>query len=131
MDLLAQACRRRQKYGQRARSTLRDVSRRQSLQECGHQSLRECRRLIGLGGICEGSGLVNPPRRPALAPLIGRNLGVKKVPIDNRIEGRKRSAEIPGILHMSVDPLPTAHPSGEMWANTGHPVSRCTQMHHS
>ena len=23
----------------------------------------------------------------------------------------------------SVDPLPTAHPSGEMWANTGHPVS--------
>jgi hypothetical protein len=24
---------------------------------------------------------------------------------------------------MTVDPLPTAHPSGEMWANTGHPVS--------
>src|SRR6476469_9308271 len=22
-----------------------------------------------------------------------------------------------------VDPLPTAHPSGEMWANAGHPVS--------
>ena len=59
----------------------------------------------------------------AFAPLIGRNLGVRKVPITFRIEGKKRSAEIPAILHMSVDPLPTAHPSGEMWANTGHPVS--------
>jgi hypothetical protein len=27
------------------------------------------------------------------------------------------------ILHMAVDPLPTAHPSGEMWANIDHPVS--------
>jgi hypothetical protein len=27
------------------------------------------------------------------------------------------------ILHMSVDPLPTMHPSGEMWANTGYPIS--------
>ena len=58
-----------------------------------------------------------------LAPLIGNNLGLKKVPITYRIEGKKRSAEIPNILHMAVDPLPTAHPSGEMWANTGHPVS--------
>jgi hypothetical protein len=46
-----------------------------------------------------------------------------KVPITYRIDGKKRSAEIPGTLHMSVDPLPTAHPSGEMWANAGHPVS--------
>jgi hypothetical protein len=59
----------------------------------------------------------------AFAPLIGKNLGVKKVPITFRIEDKKRSAEIPGILHTSVDPLPTAHPSGEMCANTGHPVS--------
>jgi len=58
-----------------------------------------------------------------LAPLFGNDLGVKKVPITYRIDGKKRSAEIPSILHMTVDPLPTAHPSGEMWANTGHPVS--------
>jgi hypothetical protein len=58
-----------------------------------------------------------------LAPLIGNNLGVKKVPITYRVEGKKRSAEIPNILHMTVDPLPTAHPSGEMWANVGHPVN--------
>jgi hypothetical protein len=57
------------------------------------------------------------------APLIGNNLGATKVPITYRIDGKKRSAEIPGTLHMSVDPLPTAHPSGEMWANAGHPVS--------
>ena len=58
-----------------------------------------------------------------LAPLIGKTLGVKKVPIRYKIDGKKRSAEIPGVLHMAVDPLPTAHPSGEMWANVGHPVS--------
>ena len=59
----------------------------------------------------------------AFAPMIGKNLGMKKVPITYRVVGKTRSAEIPGILHMSVDPLPTLHPSGEMWANTGHPIS--------
>jgi hypothetical protein len=58
-----------------------------------------------------------------LAPLIGKTLGVKKVPIRYKIDGKKRAAEIPGVLQVAVDPLPTAHPSGEMWANTGHPVS--------
>jgi hypothetical protein len=57
------------------------------------------------------------------APLIGKNLGATKVPITYRIEGKKRFAEIPGTLHMSVDALPTAHSSGEMWTNAGHPVS--------
>src|SRR6516162_9987715 len=47
----------------------------------------------------------------AFAPLISKNLGVKKVPITYRVDGKKRSAEIPNILHMSVDPLPTMHPS--------------------
>ena len=59
----------------------------------------------------------------AFSPLISRNLGVRRVPIGFRIDGKKRSADIPGILHMSVDPLPTMHPSGEMWVNLGHPVS--------
>jgi hypothetical protein len=59
----------------------------------------------------------------AFTPLISKNLGVSKVPIAFRIDGKTRSAEIPGILRMSVDPLPTMHPSGEMWANLGHPVS--------
>jgi hypothetical protein len=59
----------------------------------------------------------------AFTPLISKNLGVRKVPITFRIDGKTRSAEIPGILHMSVDPLPTMHPSGEMWVNIGHAVS--------
>jgi hypothetical protein len=59
----------------------------------------------------------------AFAPLISKNLGLKKVPITYRSDGKKRSAEIPNILHMSVDPLPTMHPSGEMWASSGHPIS--------
>jgi hypothetical protein len=58
-----------------------------------------------------------------LAPLIGKSLGVRKVPITYRIEGKKRSAEITDLLHMAVEPLPTLHPSGEMWASTGHPLS--------
>jgi len=55
----------------------------------------------------------------AFAPLIAKNLSVKKVPITYRIDGKRRSAEIPN----AVEPLPTMHPSGEMWANLGHPVS--------
>jgi hypothetical protein len=39
----------------------------------------------------------------AFAPLISKNLGVKKVPITYRVDGKKRSAEIPNILYMSVD----------------------------
>jgi hypothetical protein len=59
----------------------------------------------------------------SFAPLIFKYLGVKKVPITYRVEGEKRFAEIPDMLHMAVDPLPTMHPSGEMWASTGHPIS--------
>lgn len=59
----------------------------------------------------------------AFVPLISKYLGVSKVPITFQINGKTRSAEIPNILHMSVDPLPTMHPSGEIWANIGHPVN--------
>ncbi len=59
----------------------------------------------------------------AFVPLIGQQLGVKKLPIRYRIEGKSRSIEIPGIMQMAVDPLPTMHPSGEIWATLGHPVA--------
>ena len=59
----------------------------------------------------------------ALAPLISTNLGVKKVPIKFRIDGKKRSAEIPKVMNMAVEPLPTMRGDGEMWAATGHPIS--------
>ena len=59
----------------------------------------------------------------AFAPLIANNLGAKKVSITYRINGKTRSAEIPGVLNMQVDPLPTMHPSGEIWTAIGHPVA--------
>jgi hypothetical protein len=59
----------------------------------------------------------------AFAPLVGNNLGAQKVAINYAINGKTRSAEIPGILRMAVEPLPTMHPSGEVWVAIGHPVA--------
>ncbi|HEX2940214.1 MAG TPA: DUF1326 domain-containing protein [Rhodopila sp.] len=59
----------------------------------------------------------------AFAPLVGNNLGARKVAITYTIDGKARSAEIPGIMHMSVQPLGSMHPSGEIWAALGHPVA--------
>jgi hypothetical protein len=73
-----------------------------------------------LGAIL-GGGAGGP--MAAFAPLVGKSLGAKKARIDYRIEGKRRSVEIPGIARMAVQPLPTASERGEMWANTGHPFS--------
>ena len=59
----------------------------------------------------------------AFAPLISNNLGAKKAPIEYQIDGKKRSAEIPNILKMAVEPLPTMHEGGEIWASIGHPFN--------
>ena len=59
----------------------------------------------------------------AFAPLIATQLGVKKVPIRYAVEGRRRAVEIPGIMQIAVEPLPTMHPSGEIWVAAGHPVA--------
>jgi hypothetical protein len=59
----------------------------------------------------------------AFAPLVGKNLGAKKVAIKYAIDGKNRSAEISGIMHLAVEPLATMHASGEMWAALGHPVA--------
>lgn len=59
----------------------------------------------------------------AFAPLIATHLAGKKVPIRYAINGKSRSVEIPGIMHMAVEPLGSMHPSGEMWGALGHPVA--------
>jgi len=59
----------------------------------------------------------------AFAPLIATQLGVKKVPIRYSIQGKSRSVEIPSIMQMAVEPIPTMHPSGEIWTTLGHPVA--------
>jgi hypothetical protein len=57
------------------------------------------------------------------APLVANHLGAKKVAINFAVNGKKRSVEIPGVMSMAVEPLPTLHPSGEIWAALGHPVA--------
>jgi len=57
------------------------------------------------------------------APLVAKNLGAKKVAINYAVKGKNRSAEIPGVMHMAVEPLGSLHPSGETWAASGHPVA--------
>ena len=59
----------------------------------------------------------------AFAPLIATQLGVKKVPIRYSIQGKSRSVDIPNIMQMAVEPIPTMHPSGEIWTTLGHPVA--------
>lgn len=59
----------------------------------------------------------------AFAPLVATHLPARKVEIRYTIEGRTRSAEIPGVMHMAVEPLATLHASGEMWVAAGHPVA--------
>lgn len=59
----------------------------------------------------------------AFAPLVATHLPVKKAAIAYAIEGKARSVDIPGILHMGVEPLGSLHPGGEIWAATGHPVA--------
>jgi hypothetical protein len=59
----------------------------------------------------------------AFAPLVGQQLGVKKVPIRYAIQNKNRSVDIPGIMQMGVEPIPTMHAGGEIWASLGHPVA--------
>jgi hypothetical protein len=59
----------------------------------------------------------------AFAPLITTQLGVKKTPIRYSVAGSRRSVEIPGIMQMAVEPIPTLHASGEIWVAAGHPVA--------
>jgi len=57
------------------------------------------------------------------APFIANNLGAKKVPIKYEIDGKRHSVEIPNIMRMAVEPLPTLREGQEIWAATGHPVN--------
>ena len=57
------------------------------------------------------------------APLIAQNLGAKKVRIDYRVDGKRRSAEIPGVMRMSVRPLASLRENEEIWISSGHPFN--------
>ncbi|HKS90042.1 MAG TPA: DUF1326 domain-containing protein [Stellaceae bacterium] len=78
------------------------------------------RQMAALGAIFTGA---EGGPMAAFAPLITTHLGVNKVPIRYAIDGKGRSVEIPGVASMAVEPIPTMHPNGEIWANLGHPVA--------
>ncbi len=78
---------------------------------------RQVEALGAIFGGAEGGPMAN------FAPLISTNLGAKKVAITYRVSGKIRSAEIAGIMHMSVEPLPSLHADGETWAAAGHPIA--------
>jgi hypothetical protein len=59
----------------------------------------------------------------ALAPFIGTVLGVKSVPITFNIAGKRRSVEIPNIMHLAVNPVPSLDPNNEIWARDAHPFA--------
>lgn len=59
----------------------------------------------------------------ALAPLISRNLGAKVVPFSYKNEGKKRSAQIPGILDAVIQAVPgSANPDQEVVKHNAHPL---------
>lgn len=59
----------------------------------------------------------------AMTPFISTVLGMKTVPINFKIEGKRRSVEIPGILHVAVHPLPSFDPNNEIWVQNAHPFA--------
>jgi hypothetical protein len=60
----------------------------------------------------------------ALAPLIGTILGVKRVAITFTKNGKRRAVEIPDVMQMAVQAIPSMKPSGEeIWASAGHPFN--------
>ena len=56
------------------------------------------------------------------APLIGRNLGAKVVPISYRKDGRQRSVSIPNILNSTVQAVAGANPEQEVVKRNAHPL---------
>jgi hypothetical protein len=59
----------------------------------------------------------------AWAALFSTVLGVKTVPITFNVAGKRRSVEIPNIMHVAVQPLPSLDPNNEIWALNAHPFA--------
>lgn len=64
----------------------------------------------------------------ALAPLISTVLGAKAVPITFHKEGKRRSVEIPSIMHLAVHAVPSLYPDREIWAQNAHPFAPSVSM---
>jgi hypothetical protein len=58
-----------------------------------------------------------------LAPLISTVLGIKSAPIRYGKEGKRRTVEIPGLMHMGVHAAPGLDPEKEIFASNAHPFA--------
>lgn len=63
-----------------------------------------------------------------LAPLISTVLGVKTAPITFYKEGKRRSVNIPGTMHLAVQAVPSLNPDAEIWATNAHPFAPSVAM---
>ncbi len=68
------------------------------------------------------TGAAGGPVAP-LAPFVSTVLGVKAVPITYRIEGKRRSVEIPRVMRLAVRPAQSVVPDQEIWATNAHPFA--------
>ncbi|HLG70751.1 MAG TPA: DUF1326 domain-containing protein [Chloroflexota bacterium] len=48
-----------------------------------------------------------------IAPLVGENLGIKRVPIEFEVDGRRRSLRIPDTLEFEIEAVPGGDPEKE------------------
>jgi hypothetical protein len=58
-----------------------------------------------------------------LAPFVTTVLGVTAVPLVWRKDGRSRSIEIPGRMHLAVSAAPSVVPDEAIWARNAHPFA--------
>lgn len=63
-----------------------------------------------------------------LAPLISTVLGAKAVPINFQKVGKRRSVEIPSIMQLAVQALPSLNPDQEIWAQNAHPFASSVSL---
>ena len=85
------------------------------LDESGSPEQREAVQAIFSGGA--GGPMA------ALAPLVGKILGVKTAPITFSVDGKRRSVQIPNVMQMAVEAVPSMNPDGELWVANAHPFN--------
>lgn len=66
--------------------------------------------------------LGGPPA--AIAALTGKNLGVKSVPIEYRLDQKTRSLRIPGLIDMNVEAITGVNEEVVWFDNVAHPVAQ-------
>ena len=58
-----------------------------------------------------------------LSPLVSEVVGVSSAPITFAKDGTRRSAEIPGVVSLAVQAVPSIAPDDAIWAANAHPFA--------